>query len=101
MIIAITFAILSVAVVIFTVYYLNKQNKLKKYIPNIKGKHNLKNLWEIEDIRDSIIISGNKSTIIMRIGSIDYHLLSEKEQNVLETNLIEIAKTIFFYNRIY
>ncbi len=94
MIIAITFAILSVAVVIFTVYYLNKQNKLKKYIPNIKGKHNLKNLWEIEDIRDSIIISGNKSTIIMRIGSIDYHLLSEKEQNVLETNLIEIAKTI-------
>ena len=30
----------------------------------------------------------------MRIGSIDYHLLSEKEQNVLEINLIEIAKTI-------
>ena len=30
----------------------------------------------------------------MKIGSIDYHLLSAKEQNALELNLIEISKTI-------
>ena len=94
MIVAIIFAILSVFVIVFTVIYLNKQNQIKSNIQKRKGKKNLKNLWEIDDIKDEIIVSGNKNTIIMRIGSIDYHLLSEKEQNALEMNLIEIAKTI-------
>lgn len=94
MIVAIIFAILSVLVIVFTVIYLNKQNQIKSNIQKRKGKKNLKNLWEIDDIKDEIIVSGNKHTIIMRIGSIDYHLLSEKEQNALEMNLIEIAKTI-------
>lgn len=94
MIVAIIFAILSVLVIVFTVIYLNKQNQIKSNIQKRKGKKNLKNLWEIADIKDEIIVSGNKNTIIMRIGSIDYHLLSEKEQNALEMNLIEIAKTI-------
>ena len=94
MIIAIIFLFLSLFVIVFTVIYLSKQNKIKRNIMKRKGKRNIKNIWEIDDIKERIIISGNKNTIIMRIGSIDYHLLSEKEQNVLEINLIEIAKTI-------
>lgn len=94
MITTIICAILSVLVIIFTVVYLNKQKKIKLNIQKRKQKKNIKNLWEIDTIKDEIIVSGNKHTIIMRIGSIDYHLLSEKEQNVLETNLIEISKTI-------
>lgn len=94
MIVAIIFTILSVLVIVFTVIYLNKKNQIKSNIQKRKGKKNLKNLWEIDDIKDEIIVSGNKHTIIMRIGSIDYHLLSEKEQNALEMNLIEIAKTV-------
>ena len=82
------------SVIIFTAIYLNKKNKIKMNIQKRKGKKKLNNLWGIDDIRNEVIVSNNKKTIIMRIGSIDYHLLSAKEQNALETNLVEIAKTI-------
>lgn len=94
MIVTIICACLSVLVTIVTAIYLNKKNNINKNKQKRKGKKNLKTLWDIDDIREKIIVSGNKNTIIMRIGSIDYHLLSEKEQNALEVNLIEIAKTI-------
>jgi len=93
-VIAIIFLLLSFLVIVFTVIYLNKQNNIRKNIQKQKRKKDIKSLWEIDDIKDGIIISGNKNTIIMRIGSIDYHLLSEKEQSVLELSLIEISKTI-------
>lgn len=94
MIIGIIFLFLSFGVILITAIYLKRKDKLKRNVYKIKGKRNLKNLWEIDDIRDNIIVSGNKNTIIMKIGNVDYHLLSEKEQNILELNLVEIAKTI-------
>lgn len=94
MIISIVFAVLSVIVIVFTAIYLSKKNSIKTKVQKRKGKKNLKTLWDIDDIKNEVIVSGPKNTIIMRIGSIDYHLLSEKEQSVLESNLIEIAKTI-------
>ena len=94
MIISIVFAVLSVIVIVFTAIYLSKKNSIKTKMQKRKGKKNLKTLWDIDDIKNEVIVSGPKNTIIMRIGSIDYHLLSEKEQSVLESNLIEIAKTI-------
>lgn len=94
MIISIVFAVLSVIVIVFTAIYLSRKNSIKTNVQKRKGKKNLKTLWDIDDIKNEVIISGSKNTIIMRIGSIDYHLLSEKEQSVLESNLIEISKTI-------
>lgn len=94
MIISIVFAALSIIVIVFTAIYLSKKNSIKTNVQKRKGKKNLKNLWDIDDIKNEVIVSGTKNTIIMRIGSIDYHLLSEKEQSALESNLIEIAKTI-------
>ncbi|MCI8308808.1 MAG: hypothetical protein HFJ45_01020 [Clostridia bacterium] len=94
MIIASIFLILSGVVIIFTIIYLRKKDMINKNIQKRKGRKTLKNLWEIDDVKNGIIVSGNKHTIVMKIGSIDYHLLSEKEQNVLETSLIEIAKMI-------
>ena len=94
MVISIVFAVLSVIVIVFTAIYLSKKKSIKTNIQKRKGKKNLKTLWDIDDIKNEVIVSGPKNTIIMRIGSIDYHLLSEKEQSVLESNLIEIAKTI-------
>ena len=93
-VISIVFAVLSVIVIVFTAIYLSKKKSIKTNIQKRKGKKNLKTLWDIDDIKNEVIVSGPKNTIIMRIGSIDYHLLSEKEQSVLESNLIEIAKTI-------
>lgn len=94
LIIASIFLILSGVVIIFTIIYLRKKDMINKNIQKRKGRKTLKNLWEIDDVKNGIIVSGNKHTIVMKIGSIDYHLLSEKEQNVLETSLIEIAKMI-------
>lgn len=94
MVISIVFAVLSVIVIVFTAIYLSRKRSIKTKVQKRKGKKNLKTLWDIDDIKNEVIISGSKNTIIMRIGSIDYHLLSEKEQSVLESNLIEIAKTI-------
>lgn len=94
MIVAVILGILSVLVIIFTAIYLNKKNKIKRNIQKRKGKKKLNNLWGIDDIKNELIVSGTKHTIIMKIGSIDYHLLSAKEQNALELNLIEISKTI-------
>ena len=94
MIISIVFAVLSVIVIVFTAIYLSKKNSIKTNVQKRKGKKNIKTLWDIDDIKNEVIVSGTKNTIIMRIGSIDYHLLSEKEQSSLESNLIEIAKTI-------
>ena len=94
MIVAVILGILSILVIIFTAIYLNKKNKIKRNIQKRKGKKKLNNLWGIDDIRNELIVSGTKHTIIMKIGSIDYHLLSAKEQNALELNLIEISKTI-------
>lgn len=94
MVISIVFAVLSVIVIVFTAIYLSRKKSIKTNVQKRNGKKNLKTLWDIDDIKNEVIISGSKNTIIMRIGSIDYHLLSEKEQSVLESNLIEIAKTI-------
>lgn len=95
MIVAIIFAVMSIFVIIFTVIYLNKQKeKLKIKREKRKGKKTIKSIWNIDEINENVIVSGSKKTIIMKIGSIDYHLLSEKEQNALELNLIEITKTI-------
>lgn len=94
MVISFVFAVLSVIVIVFTAIYLSRKKSIKTNVQKRNGKKNLKTLWDIDDIKNEVIISGSKNTIIMRIGSIDYHLLSEKEQSVLESNLIEIAKTI-------
>lgn len=95
MIVTIIFALLSIFVIIFTSIYLNKQKeKLQIKREKRKGKKTIKNIWNIDEINENVIVSGNKKTIIMKIGSIDYHLLSEKEQRSLELNLVEISKTI-------
>lgn len=94
MIFTIIFLFLTVGVIVFTVVYMKKQRNVKHNIQRIKGKKNLKTLWGIDDVKEDVIVCGNKNIIVMRIGSIDYHLLSEKEQNALEISLIEIAKTI-------
>lgn len=93
----IIFLILSIILIILTSIYINKKkNKLnnenKKNIRN-KTRKNLSDIFRIK-IKNSIICLDNRYSSILRLGNIDYNMLSEQEQNTIETILIQTALSI-------
>ncbi len=98
MIITIIFVLASIGIAVLLPIYLKKKNSLYNY--NAKEKTNLKkqkrdikNIWGIDEIKDSIITVNNRHSIIIELGSIEYKLLNEDEQNNIDNNLVRIAKT--------
>lgn len=105
MVIMIIFLILSIVLVIGTAIYLN--NKKKKVNRNIKQNPNqetkeksnkktkkqLADLLQIE-IKDNIVCLGNRYSNIIRLGNIDYNMLSTHEQDSIESILIQTALAI-------
>lgn len=97
MIVMIIFLILGVIVIGATAIYLNKRKKenvsknavVQKETTKKKPKK-LRNLFDIK-VKDSIIFSNNKYSCILSIGSIDYHMLSDKEQESIENVLMQTA----------
>ena len=91
MIITIFFIILSIALAIVLPIYLKKKNKMYSFKPSTKNglKENKKNIRKIWGI---ISING-KNSIIIELGSIEYKLLNDEEQNNIDNNLIKLAKT--------
>lgn len=101
----IIFLILSIALVIGTAIYLN--NKRKNLNNNMKqtpksetkekgkkaSKKQLKDLFNIE-IKDNILCIGNRFSNIIRLGNIDYNMLSNSEQDAIENVLIQAALAI-------
>lgn len=50
-----------------------------------KQRTNIKDIWEIEDVRKGVLIlSGNRYRLICRMSAVDFWLLSEVEQNDVE-----------------
>lgn len=97
MIIMIIFLILSALLIIFTSIYINKKkNKLnnenKKNIKN-KTTKNLSDIFNIK-IKDSIICLDNRYSSVLRLGNIDYNMLSVQEQDTIENILIQTALSI-------
>ncbi len=103
MIIMIIFLILSIALVIGTAIYLNykknninrniKQNSNLEIKENQKTKKQLADLLKIEII-DNIVCLGNRYSTIIRLGNIDYNMLSNSEQDSIESILIQTALAI-------
>ncbi|MBP2070858.1 hypothetical protein [Thermoanaerobacterium butyriciformans] len=103
--ITILFGVLSVLVVIGGVLYMRfsdsrsslrriKQPKQKtqEFETDKSKKANLKDIWEVTDIRDGIIyMKGNRYAAILKIGSVDIRLLSDDEQTIIENILIRTA----------
>ena len=101
----IIFLILSIALVIGTAIYLN--NKRKNLNNNMKqtpksetkekgkkaSKKQLKDLFNIE-IKDNILCIGNRFSNIIKLGNIDYNMLSNSEQDAIENVLIQAALAI-------
>lgn len=105
MIIMFIFLFLTVVFVIGTAFYLNRKKKTVN--SNIKQdskndtkekskKGHQKQLADIFDmkIKDNIICLGNRYSNIIRLGNIDYNMLSDSEQNAIENVLIQTALAI-------
>ena len=106
MVIMIIFLVLSIVFVIGTAIYLNykKKNinsnikqtsndtKAKEKAKN-KSKKELSNILDIK-IKDNIVCIGNRYSNIVKLGNIDYNMLSDKEQDSVESVLIQTALAI-------
>ena len=103
MIIMIIFLILTVLFIIGTVIYLNQKkkniNRDIKQKSNIEVKEKKKNKKQLSDIlevriKDNIICLGNRYSNVIRLGNIDYNMLSDTEQESIENILIQTALAI-------
>lgn len=97
MVIMIIFLALSIALIIVTVIYL-KLHKKKDNIKPISSKSNkfkkqLSNILQIK-IKDNTICLGNRFSIILKLGNIDYNMLSDTEQDSIEDILIQTSLSI-------
>lgn len=106
MVIMIIFLVLTVLFVIGTAIYLNSSKKVNqnaKHISNQdkKEKGKSKNKKQLADIfqmkiKDNIICLGNRYSCIIKLGNIDYNMLSNHEQDSIENILIQTALVIDF-----
>lgn len=102
MVIMIIFLVLSIIFVIATAFYLNyKKKNINRDIKqtanqNTKEKNNKKSKKHLSDflqieIKDNIVCLGNRYSNIIRLGNIDYNMLSTHEQDAIENILIQTA----------
>ncbi len=105
MIIMFVFLALTIVFIIGTVIYLNrKKTNINKNIKQessskTKEKSNKKNKKQLADIfkikiKDNIICLGNRYSNIIKLGNIDYNMLSTSEQDAIENVLIQTALAI-------
>ena len=104
MVLMLIFLILSIAFLIGTAIYVNYKkkntNKLKPAKDNLgekkigkKSKKNMANVLQIK-IKENIIFLGNRYSMVIRLGNIDYNMLSNKEQETIENILVQTALSI-------
>ena len=105
MIIMFVFLFLTIVFIVCTALYLNhKKNTISNTIKqesktDTKEKSKKKNKKELADIfdikiKDNIICLGNRYSNIIRLGNIDYNMLSNSEQDAIENVLIQTALAI-------
>jgi len=106
MVIMIIFLILTVVFIIGTIIYLNYKkrhvnSKIKQSSHTTeaqekgkkKSKKQLADLLKIK-IKDNMICLGNRYSYVIRLGNIDYNMLSTQEQDSIESILIQTALAI-------
>ena len=99
--ITIFFIILSIVVIAFTAIFVRKNNRLYNFKQDTKKtkkkqRKNIKNIWGISLIKDDVITADGNNLIIIELGSIEYRLLNDKEQAVIDSALVKICKTLSY-----
>ena len=102
MIIMFIFLGLTIVFIIGTAIYLNKNKKQNGFTQNTDRKENqgkkvdkkkLENIFNFK-IKDNMICIGNRYSNIIRLGNIDYNMLSVSEQDSIENILIQTSLSI-------
>lgn len=98
MVITIFFMLASICLIIILPIYLRKNNRMynlgTQEKTNIKKQRkNIKTIWGIEEIKNQMLTINNSHSIVIELGSIEYRLLNDEEQNNIDNNLKKIAKT--------
>ena len=97
MILMTVFLVLTLVFIIGTSIYLN--NKKKNINSDIKQENNKNSKNKLSDILNikisgNIISLGNRFSEVIRLGNIDYNMLSIREQDAIENILIQSALSI-------
>ena len=108
MLLMIILVVLSILFLIGAIIYSNYKkkkynNKLSKQGLSKENKKSNKNISDILDIqiKDCFIKVGNRYSSILRLGNIDYHMLSDDEQEVIENVLVQTALSIDYNIQFY
>lgn len=104
--VTIFFIIMSFIFMIGTIIYVKRNNKLYSFRPNDrmtpkKQKKNIRNIWEIDMIKNGVISAKGQHSIIVEIGSIEYRLLNEKEQENIDNTLTKLCRTISYKMQLF
>lgn len=104
MVITIFFMLASLISIICLPIYLKRKNEFYSLKTNEKlniNKKNIRTIWGIDKIKDGIITNNNRHSIIIELGSIEYRLLNEEEQNNIDNNLTKLAKTFTYQTQFF
>lgn len=106
MIITIFFMLASIALLIFLPIYLKKKNNFyklgsKEKMSLKKQKKKITNIFGIDEIRNGIISANGNRSIIVELGSIEYRLLSDEEQNNIDVLLTKLSKTFSYQTQFF
>lgn len=101
MILMTVFLVLTLVFIIVTSIYLNnkKKNSSNDFRQNQKKERNKKSKNKLSDILNikisgNTISLGNRFSQVIRLGNIDYNMLSVREQDAIENILIQSALSI-------
>lgn len=101
------------AAVLGGVWYYSQQDKVnKKYGKSGRGEQteeksagkqkSFSDIWNIEEIRDSVVfLRDGRCSAVIRVGAIDFRMMSEAEQEAVENALIQTALSLSFDVQLY
>jgi hypothetical protein len=104
--------VISAAILGGTWYYTQQDDRSRKIKPAQDGlpgdeaanakNVSLKSIWDIEDIRDSVVfLRNNRYSAVMSVGAIDFRMMSDQEQASTENALVQAALSLPFDMQLY
>jgi len=106
MIITIFFMLASLSLIVFLPIYIKKKNDFyklgsKEKMSLKKQKKKMTTIFGIDEIQNGIISANGTRSIIVELGSIEYRLLNDEEQNNIDILLTKLSKTFSFQTQFF